>query len=590
MASTAFLLLLLVFMLVASALEWLAVEVVALVVLAALLISGQVSLAEATAGFSDPAVLTVLLMMILSEAIAESGVVAQVGHRIARWSGHRANVQIFLLFLIAGTLSMFINNTAAVAMFIPIAIQLAKQQRVSPSKLLLPLNYAAIVGGTCTLVGTSTNILVSSMASDRGLAEFSMFEFFRMGIFYFAAGMAYNFLLVRRLPERGDPSSLTGKYQLATYLTEVRVPPASPLVGRTVVDEKISDRYHLNVLEIVRGLRKIAFDLRSTPVEAGDVLIVRGAMEDIVRFKEQQALQLISDLKLSDAELSDQQNILAEIQLSPASTLEGMSLKEVDFRRRFGAFVLALSRAGESLREKLGLIPLKRWDTLLVFGPRRSVEQLYKLDDFLPLQEIDLRLRLHRRWWLHAGTLVAVVVAATVFDVNILSAALVGVVVLLASRTVKVQRVYRSVQWSVFFLLAATIPLGGAVEKSGLAGRVGEWIAGNGNEAGPWVALSLLYLVTMILTEVLSNASTAVLMVPVAMSTAAAMGVDPKPLLMAVCFAASNGFVTPIGYQTNAMVYGAGNYRYRDFLAAGIPLNLLFWVLSSALIPVFWPF
>ena len=590
MASTAFLLLLLVFMLVASALEWMAVEVVALVVLSALLVSGQVSLAEATRGFSDPAVLTVLLMMILSEAIAESGVVAQVGHRIARWSGHRASVQIFLLFLIAGTLSMFINNTAAVAMFIPVAIQLAKQQRVSPSKLLLPLNYAAIVGGTCTLVGTSTNILVSSMAADRGLAEFSMFEFFRMGIFYFAAGLAYNLLLVRRLPERGDPSSLTGKYQLATYLTEVRVPPTSPLVGRTVVDEKISDRYHLNVLEIVRGKRKIAFDLRSTPVEAGDVLIVRGAMEDIVRFKEQQSLQLISDLKFTDTELADQQNILVEMQLSPASTLEGMSLKEVDFRRRFGAFVLALSRAGESLREKLGLIPLKRWDTLLVFGPRRSVEQLYKLDDFLPLQEIDLRLRLHRRWWLHAGTLVAVVVAATVFDVNILSAALVGVVVLLASRTVKVQRVYRSVQWSVFFLLAATIPLGGAVEKSGLAGRVGDWIAGHGNEAGPWVALSLLYLVTMVLTEVLSNASTAVLMVPVAMSTAVAMGVDPKPLLMAVCFAASNGFVTPIGYQTNAMVYGAGNYRYRDFLAAGIPLNLLFWVLSSALIPVFWPF
>ena len=590
MASTAFLLLLLVFMLVASALEWMAVEVVALVVLAALLVSGQVTLAEATGGFSDPAVLTVLLMMILSEAVAESGVVAQVGHRIARWSGHRAGLQVFLLFLVAGSLSMFINNTAAVAMFIPIAIQLAKQQRVSPSKLLLPLNYAAIFGGTCTLIGTSTNILVSSMAHERGLAEFSMFEFFRLGIFYFAAGMAYNFLLVRRLPERGDPSSLTGKYQLATYLTEVRVPAASPLVGRTVVDEKISDRYHLNVLEIVRGARKIAFDLRSTPVEPDDVLIVRGAMEDIVRFKEQQALLLISDLKLSDAELADQQNILAEIQLSPASTLEGMSLKEVDFRRRFGAFVLALSRAGESLREKLGLIPLKRWDTLLVFGPRRSVEQLYKLDDFLPLQEIELRLRLHPRWWLHAATMIGVVLAATVGGVNILASALVGVVLLLASRTVKVQRVYRSVQWSVFFLLAATIPLGVAVEKSGLAARVGDWIASHGDAAGPWVALSLLYFVTMVLTEVLSNASTAVLMVPVAMSTAAALGVDPKPLLMAVCFAASNGFVTPVGYQTNAMVYGAGNYRYRDFLAAGIPLNLLFWVLSSALIPVFWPF
>jgi di/tricarboxylate transporter len=313
-------------------------------------------------------------------------------------------------------------------------------------------------------------------------------------------------------------------------------------------------------------------------------------MQDIVMFKEQQGLLLLSDIKLTDAELADQQNILAEMQLSPASTLEGMSLKEIDFRRRFGAFVLALSRAGEAMREKLGLIPLKRFDTLLVFGPRRAVEQLYKLDDFLPLQELELRLRLHPRWWLHAATLVGVVAAVTLADVPILGAALVGVVVLLASRTVKVQRVYRAVQWSVFFLLAATIPLGLAVEKSGLAGRLGHWIADTAGDSGPWVVLSLVYFVTMVLTEVLSNTSTVVLMVPIAMSVAATLGIDPKPLLMAVTFAASNGFVTPVGYQTNAMVYGAGNYRYRDFLAAGIPLNLLFWALSSLLIPVFWKF
>ncbi len=581
---------LLAFMLLAAALEWMAVEVVALVVLATLLVSGQISLAEATRGFSDPAVLTVLMMMVLSEAISESGVVAQVGHRITRWSRGHTGLQVALLFGVTGVLSMFINNTAAIAMFIPVAIQLAKQMRASPSRLLLPLNYAAIFGGTCTLIGTSTNILVSSLAADRGLAPFSMFEFLRMGVFYFAAGMAYNLLLVRRLPDRGDPASLTGKYQLATYLTEVRVPASSPLVGRTVVDARISDRYFLNVLEIQRDSRKIAFDLRSTPIEPGDALIVRGSMQDIVTFKEQQGLLLLSDIKLTDAELADQQNILAEMQLSPASTLEGMSLREIDFRRRFGAFVLALSRAGESIREKLGHISLRRWDTLLVFGPRRAVEQLYKLDDFLPLQEIDLRLRLHRRWWLHALTLVGVVVSSAVFGVNILTAALVGVVLLLASRTVKVQRVYRSVQWSVFFLLAATIPLGGAVEKSGLADQFGRWLAERGVDGGPWVALSLLYLATMILTEMLSNASTAVLMLPVALSTAAALGVDPKPMVMAITFAASNGFVTPIGYQTNAMVYGAGNYRYGDFLKAGIPLNLLFWGMSSLLIPLFWPF
>jgi di/tricarboxylate transporter len=299
---------------------------------------------------------------------------------------------------------------------------------------------------------------------------------------------------------------------------------------------------------------------------------------------------MLSDLKLKDSDLAGEETVLAEVQLSPASTLEGMSLAEIDFRRRFGAFVLALARTGELIREKLSAISLKRWDTLLLFGPRRALEQLYRMDDFLPLQEIDLRIRLHPRWWLHAGALVGVVVAATVFDFPILAAALVAVVALLASRTVKVQRVYRSVNWSVYFLLAATIPLGAALEKTGLAGRVGDWISDAGRSAGPWLALSVIYFATMVLTEVLSNASTAVLMVPVALSTAAALGVDPKPLLMAVTYAASNGFVTPVGYQTNAMVYGAGNYRYTDFLKAGIPLNLLFWVIASVAIPRIWPF
>ncbi len=581
---------LLVFMLVASALEWMPVEVVALVTLAVLLVSGQLSVAEATSGFADGAVLTVLLMMILSEAVAESGVVSQLGHRVARISGGSRGGSVALLLVMAGMLSMFINNTAAVAIFIPVAVQMAKQHRTSPSKYLLPLNYAAIVGGTCTLIGTSTNILASSLAVARGYQPIGMFEPFKMGIVYFGIGMAYNALLVRRLPERGDSGNLTSKYQLAPYLTEVRVPAASRLIGRTVVDERISDRFHLNVLEILRAGERITFQIRSTPIAADDILIVRGAMEDIVAMKEQLGLLLLSDVKLTDSELADRDNILVEIQLSPVSTLEGMSLKEIDFRRRYGAFVLALARAGEVMREKLSLISLRRWDTLLVFGPRRTVEQLYRIEDFLPLQEMDLRLRLHRRWWLHVGTLVGVVVAATAFDVPILEASLLGVVLLLASRTVRVQRVYRSVQWSVFFLLAGSIPLGIAVEKSGLAADLGSRIAQVGASHGPWIALSLLYFATMLLTEVLSNASTAVLMVPIALSAAVALGVDARPFLMAVTFAASNGFVTPVGYQTNAMVYGAGSYRYRDFLAAGIPLNALFWALSSVLIPWLWPF
>ncbi len=280
--ATTIVLVLLVFMLVASAFEWLAVDVVALTLLAALLVTGQVSLTEGISGFSDTAVITVLFMMILSEAVTDSGLIAQVGHRISRLAGGSWGRSVALLLVVCGALSMFINNTAAVAMFLPVAIQIAKQHRKGPSKLLLPLNYAAVIGGTCTLVGTSTNILVSSLAEARGLPAIGMFELFPMGIVLFGCGMLYNALLVRYLPERGDATSLTSKYQLTTFLTEVKVPAASRLVGRTVVDEEISDCYHLNVLEILRGTKKIAFDLRNTPLAPEDILIVRGTIEEKV--------------------------------------------------------------------------------------------------------------------------------------------------------------------------------------------------------------------------------------------------------------------------------------------------------------------
>ncbi len=581
---------LLVFLIVASALEWLAVDVVALIVLAGLLVGGLITLDEAVSGFSDGAVLTVLLMMILSGALSESGVVAKLGHYITRLSRGSFPAAVALLLLFAASHSLFANNTATIAMLIPIAIQIAKQHRTSPSRLLLPLNYAVIFGGTLTLIGTSTNLIVDSLARDRGLPGFSMFDFAPMGAIYVVVGLVYCARLVRTLPDRSDPDSLTSKYQLTPYLTELKIPRGSRLVGRTVVEERVSDRYRVTVLEIVRGKQKIAFDLRSTALASDDMLIVRGTMHDIVQFKDAQGLLLLSDVKLSDIDLAGSDTVLVEVQLAPTSALEGSSLREIDFRRRYGAFVLALARTGEVIRDKLASIPLKRWDTLLVFGARRPIEQLLSRDDFVPLQEFDLRLRIHPRWWLQASAVAGVVLVASLTSVPLLEAALVGVVVLLASGAARIQRVYRAVNWSVFFLLAATIPLGIAIEKTGLAADLGHWIAESGRALGPWGALSALYLVTMIVTEVLSNAATAVVMVPIAISTASALGVEPRPFLFAVAFAASNGFVTPLGYQTSAMVYGAGNYTYRDFVVAGLPLNLLFWVLSSLLIPVFWPF
>jgi di/tricarboxylate transporter len=571
--------------------EWMSMDVVALTCLALLLLFNLVTPEEAISGFSNPAVITILMMFILSAGLVHSGLVSKIGYRIVERTGKSPWKASTLLLLLVGIVSAFINNTAAVSVFMPISMHLARHFKFSPSKILIPLSYAAIFGGTCTLIGTSTNLLVSSLSERHGAGAFGVFEFFFLGSVLFVTGSLYNFLVpMRFLPPRSIQTSLTGKYHLGGYLTELRVPEASRLVGRTVVQEQVSERFQINVLEIIRGDQKITADLRNTPVEADDILLVRAGMEDILAFKEQFGLLLLTDTKLSDRDLSDAQTILAEVQLSPASKLVGSSLKEIDFRRRFGSFVLALSRTGETIREKLALIPLMKWDTLLIFGPRSRVEALYETDDFVPLGERDLKIRLTQRWWISALIIPVVVLLAAFGVMSILKAAILGAVFMLITRCITIQQAYRSIDWTVIFLLAAILPLGLAMENTGLADLIGAGLSSLGENYGPLTMLSVLYLATSLLTSFFSNNATAVLMVPVAFTAAEHLQVDAKPFLMAVAYAASASFMTPMGYQTNAMVFSPGNYRFNDYLRFGAPLNLAFWIIATILIPVFWPF
>lgn len=567
--------------------EWLGMDVIAVTTLALLLVFDLVSVEEAVAGFSNSAVLTVMMMFILSEGLVQSGLVTKAGYRIADLTGTSQWVASVLLLVLVGTISGLINNTAAVSVFMPVAIHLARHFGFSPSKILMPLSFVAIFGGTCTLFGTSTNLLVSSLADE----SFTVFEFLPLGLVLLVVGLVYTVAVpMRLLPSRRILSSLTRQYHLSGFLTELRVPQGSKLAGRTVVDEQVSSRFHLNVLEVIRSGQKITANLRTERIAAGDILLVRGAVEDIVAFREQFGLLLLTDVKLRDADLSDENTILAELQLSPASDLVGETLKEVDFRRRFGCFVLALNRTGEYIRDKVARVKLRQWDTLLVFGPRSRVEALYDMPDFVPLGERHLKLRVSRRWWVPAGTMAAVVVLSAVSVLPILEAAILGVALLLASRSITARQAYRSIDWTVIFLLAFILPLGTAMESTGLAAALGSWLGEVGIARGPLAMLSLLYLATALLTSFFSNNATAVLMVPIAADAAVRLGVDTKPLLMAVAYAASASFMTPMGYQTNAMVYGPGSYRFTDYLRYGAPLTLVFWLVATFLIPLLWPF
>ncbi len=580
-----------VFAVLAFVREWLPMDVVALVTLGLLLVFDLVSAEEAISGFSNPAVVTVMMMFILSAGFVDTGLVTKLAYRISDWTGGGQWQAALLLLLLAGVISAFLNNTAAVAVFMPVAIHLARHHRFSPTRLLMPLSFVAIFGGTCTLLGTSTNLLVGSLAEESGLEPFTMFEFAALGGVLFLTGFAYTALVPMRLLEsRSTPSNLTRKYHLGGFLTELKVAPDSKLLHRTVLDEKVSERYDLTVLEILRGKTKIAADIRNTPLLLDDVLIVRGSVDDIVAFKEQQGLLLLTDIKLSDKDLSDANTVLSELQLSPTSRLVGSSLKDIDFRRQFGAFVLALSRTGGLVQDKIATIPLRAWDTLLVFGPKSRVEALYDREEFVPLGEREVRLRLAKRWWISALTVPLVVFFAALGIMSILKASILGAVFLLATRTITIQQAYRAIDWTVFFLLAAILPLGTAMQNTGLAEVIASWIEPVGVHFGPLAMLSFLYLSTTLLTSMFSNNATAVLMVPIAMGAAANLGVNVKPFLMAITYAASTSFMTPVGYQTNAMVFGPGAYRFNDFLKFGTPLTLLFWILSTWLIPIFWPF
>lgn len=588
--SIAILIGILVFTFAAFTLDWLPIDVVALTCLALLLLFNLVTPEEAISGFSNPAVITVMMMFVLSYALTSTGLIRRLGRRIARVAGGSYWVGGSTLLVISGVLSAFINNTAALAIFMPVAIQIAKHFKTSPSRILLPLSYVSIIGGTCTLIGTSTNLLVASLSEKAGLEPIGVFEFFGLGAILFVIGGLYTVLVpMRFLPPRSDTSSLTNKYRLSSFLTEVIVPANSRLVGRTVLDARISEAFQLNVLEILRGKKRIALDLRNTAIEAHDQLIVRGEMENIVHFREQFDLLLLTDTKLQDSDLSDDNNILAEIQLSPAARLTGQTVRDIDFRRRFGCFVLALNRTGEVMREKLAAIELKQWDTLLVFGPRSRVEALYDLDDFVPLQELDIRLRMPRNWWLSIVIIPSVVLLAAFGVMSILKASILGVVALVLTRGITIQQAYEAINWTVIFLLAAILPLGIAMEKTGLAEILGTNIAEFGARFGPLGVLALVYLATALLSEIVSNNSTAVLMVPIAMTTATSLGVEQRPFVMAVAFGASASFLTPMGYQTNAMVYGPGSYKFADYLIFGAPLKIVFWIVSTLMIPILWP-
>lgn len=576
--------------------EFFPVDVSALIVLGILLVTGMLSIDDGLSGFSNPAVITIACLFIISFTIQKEGILEYIISALTKIIEKQKIIGFIVYLLVISIASAVMNNTAIVAIFIPVTIRLANRFNISPSKVLIPLSYAAILGGTLTLIGTSTNLLVNSiLIKETNQVAIGMFEFTRFGFIYLAIGLLYIFTILPRLiPDRTAVSGITENYKIGDYLTEVQIDEDSPLVGETCLARGINKNYDVTVLNILRDEKLITQNIRNIVLKKDDILFVRGSVDGLMRMKEIEKINLLTDVKLSETELEKDDNILVEGILTECSRLVGRSLLSINFRRKFGAFVLAIRREGVTLREKLSHLRLRAFDTLLIYGPTDRIRNIAESNNFIIIGELDVSLSKHRFWWLSILVLIVAVIMAALDIIPIVLGTIIGVIILLAFEVLKPLEAYRAVSWQVIILMAAIIPLGHVIHTSGTANWIGESLFNLMNffpaDLRPFVMVSLIYLITTILTEVSSNAATAILMTPIALSIAANLGLDPRPFIFTICFAASASFITPIGYQTNLMVYGPGGYKYSDYVKVGLPLAIILWIVATLLIPVFWPF
>lgn len=576
-------------------------DLVALMVLGSLVIVGLfqhlvawirpekwISPEEGISGFSNPATITVGAMFVLSAGLQKTGAVAFVARGLKRLT-NLPTVLLLVMMITVGVVSAFINNTAAVAVFLPLVLAVSAGGKISASKLLIPLSFASQFGGVCTLIGTSTNLLVSSISERAGHGALSMFEFAPLGVIMLGAGTVYLALFSRWLLPNRRGAQHTENYQLGNYIAELRVLPGSRLVGQTMRASGLGQSTDVTILEIQREGR-ILFAPLNEQIQANDVLLVRGGAGEIMAAKAGWKLELEPEFQLKDEALEARDLQLVEVLVAPGSHLIDRTLTGVGFRRRYNAIVLAIQAQRATVRQKLNQVRLRFGDALLLLGPRDDLARLRGDPNFLVLEQVEEPSLRRAKIPIALAVIVAVVALAAFNVMPILVSSIVGCIALVVTRCLTLEEAYGAIDWKVIFLLAGVLPLGMAMEKSGAAQLLAQSTLGIVGALGPVVVLAVLYLLTAVLTEFMSNNATAVLMAPIAISTAATLGVDAKPLLMAVCFAASTSFATPVGYQTNTMVHHPGGYRYTDFARIGIPLNLIFWALAVYFIPKFWPF
>lgn len=578
------------FTLIAFIFEWLPIDLTALSVTIILMLFGLVSPQEGISGFGNTATITVMAMFILSAGLTKTGILNVVRDWLIKWGGYHPSRQIFVMGSIVGLISGFINNTAVVAIFLPIIEQWSKQTKTSISKLLIPLSFATILGGLITLIGTSTNILASGVAVQLGYPEFTIFQFTKLGFPVFIIGIIYLSIFAPKiLPAHKPPGgeSLSDDYEMREYVSEMIIPPKSSLIGETLRSSQIQRKFDLDVLEIIRNDTHFAPPLADKILSVGDILLVRSSRANLLNIRDEKGVEILADFKFSSQNLEDnniEQEKIAEVLILSNSRLIGSTLKDIRFRQRYNATVLAIRRGQELIRERLGKTPLKFGDLLLIQAPRESFIGLQTTRELLVLEEKNREgLRINKAPFALA-IVISVVLIAALDIIPILVSSLAGVVLMVVTGCLKPGEIYGNVRWDIIFLLAGLIPLGIAMDNSGTNQWLAEQLLQIAGNLPPYGILVLFYIATAILTEILSNNASVVLMIPIAVKVAETIGLNPLAFMYAVTFAASNSYLAPIGYQTNTMVYAPGGYRFLDYTRLGLPMTITFSMLIPFLI------
>jgi len=570
--------------------DYFSIDTTSILIMAMFIVAGVLNPEEGFSGFNHPATLTLGCIFVVSGGVFNSGILDGLSHRIIKLAKIHYLIALVVFCLITAMFSAFINDTAVVALMLPIALTVCRETNISPAKLLMPISFAALFGGTCTLIGTSTNILVSSYAEKYGLEEFGMFEFSGAAICLLVVGFAYMFIIGPfLLPKRKDEDNeLTKKAE--QYITELTVEEGCADINKPIIKSKLVIDFNVNILSIMRE-GSLRYDLGpETILLKDDVLKVVVPPQTLHRLLDIKGYKVRGSKRIKNPEVKSDNYNVYEVIIPFGSSLAEGSLKSLRFNRRYNMSVLAIRQRGEIILDKLSSVKLMEGDMLLVLGQKEEIKNLESKKLVVTLSEYQKKKTNFRKAIPAVLIGIGVVLAASLNLTSILISAMVGALLMVLTGTLKPIEAYNAVEWKVIFMMAGVLSMGTALEKTGGAKLIADFIQSTLGQYDPHITLSLLYLVTFISTNLISSKATAALLTPVVISLSSIMEISERPFLVAVMFACSLTFMTPMSYPTNTMVYAPGNYKFNDFLKFGTPLNLIIWIAASFIIPYFFPF